>query len=192
VFGTGKSIETDRLRLRAFVRDDLDELYDIQSRPEVSRYQYWEPRTRDEVRMKLEERISQYSELRAEHDVLILAVVRKDTSEMIGDVMIDWQSEAHRRAEVGYVVHPGHRGNGFAAEATGALLRMGFADLRLHRIIGRIDARNTASGRVLEKLGMRREAHFRENEMVKGEWCDEVVYAILAREYFARDQVGVP
>jgi RimJ/RimL family protein N-acetyltransferase len=187
VFDPGNSIETDRLRLRPFARDDLDELYDIQSRPEVTRYLYWEPRTRDEVRAKLKERISKYSKLLAEHDVLILAVVRKDTGEMIGDVMIDWQSKAHRRAEVGYVVHPGHRGNGFAAEAAAPMLRIGFADLALHRIIGRIDARNTASGRVLEKLGMRREAHFRENEMVKGEWCDEVVYAILAREYFARD-----
>ncbi|MCP2254937.1 hypothetical protein LY13_003709 [Prauserella aidingensis] len=47
---------------------------------------------------------------------------------------------------------------------------------------GRLDGRNAASARVLEKLGMRREAHLRENEYVKGEWTDEVVYAVLARD----------
>jgi RimJ/RimL family protein N-acetyltransferase len=63
------------------------------------------------------------------------------------------------------------------------LLRLGFTDYGLHRIIGRLDARNTASARVLERLGMRREAHFVENEIVKGEWTDEVVYAMLEDEW---------
>jgi len=53
----------------------------------------------------------------------------------------------------------------------------------LHRVIGRVEARNIASARVLEKLGMRREAHFVENELVKGEWQSELVYAILDREW---------
>ncbi len=50
-------------------------------------------------------------------------------------------------------------------------------------MIGRVEARNIASARVLEKLGMRREAHFVENELVKGEWQSELVYAILDREW---------
>jgi RimJ/RimL family protein N-acetyltransferase len=66
------------------------------------------------------------------------------------------------------------------------MLRLGFEGLGLHRIIGRLDGRNRASARVLEKLGMRREAHFVENEYVKGEWTDEVVYAILDREWRSR------
>ena len=60
---------------------------------------------------------------------------------------------------------------------------MGFDELGLHRIEGRIDARNTPSARVLERLGMRREAHFVQNEFIKGEWTDEVVYAVLAAEW---------
>ena len=54
------------------------------------------------------------------------------------------------------------------------------------RIIGRLDARNAASARVLERLGMRREAHFVESEFVKGQWTDEVVYAMLEREWLER------
>lgn len=66
------------------------------------------------------------------------------------------------------------------------MLRLGFEGLRLHRIVGRADGRNNASVRVLEKLGMRREAYFVQNEIVKGEWTDEVVYAMLASEWADR------
>jgi RimJ/RimL family protein N-acetyltransferase len=55
----------------------------------------------------------------------------------------------------------------------------------MHRVIGRLEARNDASARLLEKLGMRREAHLVENEWVKGEWQSELVYAILAEEWRA-------
>jgi RimJ/RimL family protein N-acetyltransferase len=66
------------------------------------------------------------------------------------------------------------------------MLRLGFEDLGLHRILGRLDARNTASAKLLERLGMRREAHIVENEFVKGEWTDELLYGLLAREWAAR------
>ena len=65
------------------------------------------------------------------------------------------------------------------------MLRIGFEELGLHRIAGRLDARNEASARVLERLGMRREAHLVENEFVKGEWTDELVYAMLEQEWRA-------
>jgi len=66
------------------------------------------------------------------------------------------------------------------------MLRLGFEEYGLHRIVGRLDARNTASARVLERLGMRREAHFRQNEIIEGEWTDEFVYAILRPEWQER------
>ena len=61
-----------------------------------------------------------------------------------------------------------------------------FEHFDLHRVCGRLESRNAASARVLEKLGMRREAHLIENEWVKGEWQSESVYALLAREWEAR------
>jgi RimJ/RimL family protein N-acetyltransferase len=63
------------------------------------------------------------------------------------------------------------------------MLRLGFDELGLHRIVGRLDARNTASARILEKLGMRREARLVDNERVKGEWATELVYAMLESEW---------
>ena len=82
--------------------------------------------------------------------------------------------------------HPEHHGRGYATEATAELLRLGFEELGLHRMYGRLDARNSASARVLEKLGMRHEAQLVENEWVKGEWTDEAIYAMLDREWEAR------
>jgi RimJ/RimL family protein N-acetyltransferase len=75
---------------------------------------------------------------------------------------------------------------GFATEGSILLLRLGFEVLGLHRIMGSCDARNTGSARVMERLGMRREAHFRESEIFKGEWGDELIYAMLASEWQAR------
>jgi RimJ/RimL family protein N-acetyltransferase len=68
----------------------------------------------------------------------------------------------------------------------GEVLRLAFEEFGRHRVIGRIDARNEASGRVVERLGMRREAHFVQNELLKGEWTDEVVYAVLDHEWQSR------
>ncbi len=96
---------------------------------------------------------------------------------------LSWSDNEHRQGEIGYIFHPAHAGHGYATEASRAMLRVGFEELGLHRITGRLDARNEASARVLERLGMRREAHLLENEFVKGEWTGEVVYALLEHEW---------
>ena len=175
-------IRTQRLILRPFAESDLEDLHAIQSLPEVARYLYWEPRDREQVRLALLSMVRGWA-LTAEGDVLALAVVLPPAGTVIGDVILKWSSVAHRQGEIGYVFHPRYGGQGFATEAAAAVLRLGFDDLRLHRIFGRIDGRNTASARVLERLGMRREAHFIQNEIVKGEWTDEVVYALTETEW---------
>ena len=67
-----------------------------------------------------------------------------------------------------------------------AMLGLAFDGLGLHRVVARCDGRNTASVAVMERLGMRKEAHFVENEFVKGEWADEIVHAMLAEEWRAK------
>lgn len=101
---------------------------------------------------------------------------------VIGDVMLHWVSREHGTGEIGYVFNPHYAGHGYATEAVREVLRLGFADLGLHRIIARTDARNIASISVLRRVGMRQEAHLVENEWFKGEWSDELDFAILARE----------
>lgn len=175
-------IETARLTLRPFAAHDLDALYAYQSLPEVARFLFNEPRDRAATAEVLARRRA-VTTLEQPGDVLVLAVVLRATGELVGEVNLGWLSDRHRQGEFGFVFNPAHHGNGYAGEAAVEMLRLGFEGLGLHRIIGRCEGRNTASARLMARLGMRREAHFVQNELFKGEWSDEIVYAMLAREW---------
>jgi RimJ/RimL family protein N-acetyltransferase len=175
-------LRTERLVLRLFRDDDFEAVYDMQSRPEVARYLYWSPRDRSGAAKSLREKLK-CSSIKVEGDILNLAVERAEGGPAIGDLMLHYVSATHRQAEVGYILHPDAQGHGFATEATRAVVDLAFRELKVHRVFGQIDARNTASARVLERVGLRREAHLVENEWVKGEWTDEVIYAVLADEW---------
>jgi RimJ/RimL family protein N-acetyltransferase len=175
-------IATERLVLRPFTPDDFDALYAYQSRPDVARWLEWDARTEDEVRAALAKKVAAVA-IVDEGDVLALAMTRKDTGALVGDVILCLVSAEHRTGEIGYIVHPDHQGLGYTTEACREMLRIAFDELGLHRVIGRLEPRNVASARVLEKLGMRREAVFVENELIKGQWQSEAVYAILDREW---------
>ncbi|RZS39293.1 RimJ/RimL family protein N-acetyltransferase [Herbihabitans rhizosphaerae] len=178
-------IETARLTLRAFVEEDLKPLFDIQCRPDVTRYLMWEPRSLDEVRESLAEKITNRAPSR-DGDVLSIAVVLRETGELLGDLTLFYRSQESAQVEIGFVFHPRFQGKGYATEASRELVRLAFEEFGAHRAFGRADARNTASCRLMERLGLRREAHLRENEYLKGEWTDEVVYAMLASEWVGR------
>jgi RimJ/RimL family protein N-acetyltransferase len=173
-------IETQRLRLRPFAISDFDALFAMQSREDVARFLYWDARSRAEVRNALEKKIASTA-IRTETDALALAAVLPQTGELVGDFVL-WL-HGPEQGEIGFIVHPDHHGRGYATEAGRVLLGLAFEGLGLHRVIGCAEARNTASARVLEKLGMRREAHFVENEWVKGEWQSELIFAMLHREW---------
>lgn len=175
-------IATPRLLLRPLGHHDLDAVYAIYSRPDVHRYLYWQPRTRSDVAEWLAQRTNRTA-LEAEGDVLSLGMVLPESGTFVGNVVLKWRSAEHQQGEVGFVLHPDHHGRGLAGEAARVMLELGFEGLRLHRIVGRCDARNKASARVMEKLGMRREAHLQENEFIHGEWTDEYVYAMLGSEW---------
>jgi RimJ/RimL family protein N-acetyltransferase len=182
VFAPDWPIRTDRLVLRPFRDSDFDVLYEIHSDAGVVRWLYNDVRTRAQVVELLKVKIAGAA-VRAPGDWLSAAVEFGETGELVGDVDLLWVSDQHRSGELGFIVHPAHHGNGFATEASRPLLDWAFGDLGLHRVIGRAEARNAGSVRVLEKLGMRQEAHLVENESVKGEWQSEVVYAVLDREW---------
>ena len=178
-------IETDRLLLRPFAESDLDALANILARPDVMRYLYEEPRTRQEVAAVLAQRVTMNT-LEQQGDNLMLAIEVKDTGTMIGSANLTWTSQEHAQGEVGYTLHPDHQGRGYASESVRAIMDYGFREIDLHRIVGCCDDRNEASQRLLERVGMRREAHFREHEWVKGEWTSQFVYATLREEWEAQ------
>src|SRR5687767_13845002 len=95
---------------------------------------------------------------------------------------------APRTYEVGWVLHPNHQGRGYATEAARALVAHSFSTLDAHRVIATCQPENGASWRVMEKLGMRREAHFRQGHLLHGEtWWDEYFYAMLEDDWFGTE-----
>jgi RimJ/RimL family protein N-acetyltransferase len=181
-YGATAPLATERLHLRPYTPLDLAPLYAMRSNAGVARFLYWEPQTEAEVRKTLARKIESTA-VCDEGDVLALAAEHRATGDVVADVILHWLSREHRLAEIGYITHPAHTGRGYATEAVRPLLAIAFDELGLHRVIGRTEARNVASARVMEKLGMRLEARLVENELVKGEWQSELVYAILDREW---------
>jgi RimJ/RimL family protein N-acetyltransferase len=175
-------METARLLLRPFLPSDLGALHAIHGDRENARWLYNHARTLGGTRELLALKAAGGA-LRAEGEWLSAAVELRATGELVGDISLLWASVPHHQGELGFVFHCAHQGNGYATEAARPMLAFAFEVVGLHRVIGRLEPRNRGSARVLEKLGMRREAHLVENEWVKGEWQSELVFAMLAREW---------
>jgi RimJ/RimL family protein N-acetyltransferase len=174
-------VTTDRLILRLFTPDDLDDMYAYQGLDEVARFLYRPPRTRERC-AEVIGRIAAAPEWKADGESLTLAVCRRDEPGVIGEVVLTLTDANARQAEIGWVFHPGAGGRGYATEAALALRDLAFRHYGVHRVFARIDVRNTASERICERLGMRREAHLVENDWTHGDWGSEYVYAVLDRE----------
>ncbi len=180
-----RELRTDRLVLRRFGPDDAATLAAYRSLPDVARYQSWD---------------LPYTAADAEHLVAGLAGTHPDTpgewfqlavadaasGEHVGDVGVFVDGDDPRLAEVGITVAPQAQGRGLATEALTAVLDYLFTARGKHRVAADCDARNTPSAALLERVGMRREAHHRSSAWWKGEWTDEYVYAVLDEEWAAR------
>ncbi|MFK4809426.1 GNAT family N-acetyltransferase [Devosia sp. ZW T5_3] len=175
-------LETARLRLRPFTRGDVDAVFDYRRREDVARYLFDVPLSREECALAVQQRIGQVA-LEADDDKIILGVELADEGTLIGEVSLILRNLDARQGEIGWIFHPDYQGHGYATEAAVALLDLAFKDGEIHRVMARCDARNSASAKLMERLGMRREAHFREHALFKGEWDEEFVYAILETEW---------
>ena len=175
-------IESDRLILSALTLDDEEDLLEYQSDPMVVRYIPWPPRTRLQVREAIEKVLVPRT-FDSDNDFLVFAWRLKDGGKVIGQSNISIQSKEHSRAEIGWVVHPDFVGQGFATEATRALINYAFDTLKFHRVVAYIDQRNDSSVKLAERLGMRREAIYQKDEFFKGEWTSAFLYAVLSEEW---------
>ena len=113
------------------------------------------------------------------------AAEMREGGHMIGAFRIGIRHPQHRAGDIGYGLHHDWWGRGLATEGVRALLAFGFGTLELHRVIATADARNERSWKVMERVGMRREGILRGDKLVRGEWRDSVLYAILAEEFDA-------
>jgi RimJ/RimL family protein N-acetyltransferase len=173
---------TDRLVLRQFREGDEPDVLAYRSRDDVVRYMPTDPLQPAGAGAFIAERLAA-TRIAADEDKIILAV--EHHGRVIGDVLIKAGKLADRQAEIGWAFSPQFHGRGLATEAARELLVMAFDELGMHRAWAQLDPRNAASVRLCERLGMRREAYFREDMLFKGEWGDTAIYALLAAEWRA-------
>jgi RimJ/RimL family protein N-acetyltransferase len=178
------TIETERLMLRPFEATDWQDAFAYASDPEITQYTDWNTPTQEQAQAFVQ--AQRQAALNRESDYLPLALKHKLDQKVIGDVGIKILSRHDQQGEVGWTLHKHYQNRGLATEAVTALLTYGFETFHLHRIIATCDERNVASIRLMERVGMRREAHFKHVRIVKGAWSNEYVYAILADEWKAR------
>ncbi len=171
-----RRLETERLVLRMYEPTELDALHALRDHASAVRWLYDDLATIEESRDRLARRIG-LTRFALTGDGIGFAVDRG--GEVVADASLALASAEHRQGEIGYIVHPAHQGRGYATEAAAAVLDLAFDVFGLHRVVGRTEPRNVSSVRVLERLGMRREGLLVENELVKGEWQSEAIYAAL-------------
>ena len=181
----GLPMVVDELTLRRVEYGDGADLFEIYSNPDVARYQFFEPWTPEQI----EELVFSQSEVFAGDPgvpFVLVAVLRSD-NKVIGDSQITINSVEDQQGEIGFTFNPEFSGRGFATKTVNAALGYGFTRLNLHRIMAAVDVRNEPSWRLLERVGMRREAHFVHDNLVDGQWIDDYVYAMLEDEWHAKN-----
>jgi RimJ/RimL family protein N-acetyltransferase len=167
-------ILTDRLELRVHREGDIDDMLQFRSDPEVVRYVPWPISTRADVEKALEPRLTG-GRVDKVGEWFCLAIVLRETGQVIGEVLL--KNSGADEAELGYAIHRSFWGKGLAREAAEAMLELGIREFGLRRITAELDARNTASVRLLERLGFR--LHREYQEEFKGEISPALEYELI-------------
>lgn len=185
--------DTARLRLRPFEPADRVPYGAYHARADVYRYLYARPPSGPDLDRQFADILEAAFE--RDGDTYRLAVVRKEDGALLGEVLLKLASLAALQGEVGYIFNPDFAGRGYATEAVAGMIGIGFETIGFHRIFARLDAANAGSVGVVERLGLRREAHLIQNDRFGGRWGDEFVYAVLRSEWRAKavaDQRATP
>lgn len=174
-------IHTERLTLDRLRVEDAPALSRYRSDPDVARYQTWLPESVDEA-LDFIEGINDI-EFDTPGSWFQFAIRHHGDSLLVGDLGVHFLEDEPRNVEIGFTVAPAQQGGGIGTEAVIALLDHLFGMLDKHRVSASVDPRNVPSIALLRCVGFREEAHFRESLWFKGEWVDDMVFAMLRSEW---------
>jgi RimJ/RimL family protein N-acetyltransferase len=139
----------------------------------------------DEVRDFISRNVS--AEMNIPDTWVQFVIIERQTQQLVGDIGIHFLPSDLFQVEIGCTLDVGHQGKGFATEALQQTINFLFGELNKHRITASIDPRNTASVALMDRLGFRQEAHFRQSLLIENEWVDDLVYALLREEWQAKN-----
>lgn len=167
-------LQTERLYIRPFNKNDLDDTYEIQSNDDVCKYLLEDAWDTGNKQIEFSKKLD--NNKLNEDSPLNLAIVLNE--EVIGDISV-WYTDMKETVEIGFVFNPEYAKKGYAKESVQAVIKNLFDEYKVHRIQANLDARNTSSAKLCKNLGMRLEAHFIKDYWNKGEWTDSYVYGML-------------
>lgn len=174
-------LSTPRLRLSRLLPDDAPALHAYRADPEVCRYQSFVPgplRDAEEFIARLLPNAFDTPGTWFQFGIRL-----RETELLVGDLGAHFLAADPRQVEIGFTLAPERQGRGLATEAVRGLLDHLLGPCGKHRVIASVDPRNAPSLALLRRIGMRQEAHFRRSLWFKGEWVDDLVFAILAEEW---------
>ena len=173
-------IETERLRIRKTMPEDLDFLFFLRSHKDVMKYI-----DRPCAKSK-EDIVEMYEKMCAGAEgntAIAWHIEEKESGKPAGQIGYYRNDKENHRGEVGYMLSPEQQGKGYASEALKAVLDYGFNEVKFHSIEANVNPSNAASIKLLEKHGFVKEAHFRENYYFNGKFLDSGIYSLLSSEW---------
>ena len=153
------------------------------SDPVANCYQGWIPKTIDDVRDFIENRVARTIDTVGTWFQLVM--IKKADNALIGDIGVHFLDAERQQVELGFTLDREHQGRGYATEALTEIIEHLFNELKKHRIVAAIDPRNGPSIALVARLGFRKEAHFKESIRQNGVWVDDLLYALLESEWRA-------
>jgi len=181
-------IETERLVLSPLRASDAAALFAYRGDDEVAKYQGWKPGSVGEAAAFIAQQ--SHHAFGTPDSWCQLAIRSREAGELVGDFGVHFPASTDDPIEFGLSLDPAHQGNGYAREAMAAAIDVAFRRWGYRRLVGSVDPRNAASMALCRSLGLRQEAHHVESYRFRGEWVDDVIFALLAREWPVQRDAG--
>lgn len=173
-------LETERLIIRPINIDNKNEIFEYRSDAETNKYQGWIPKTIDDVETFIGKISKQMNEPGTWFQFVI---IEKETQKVVGDLGIHFFDSENKQVEIGCTLNKKFQNKGYATESVKRVIDYLFKELNKHRIITSIDPNNENSIRLVERIGFRKEAHFVESLFINGKWVDDLIYALIEKDW---------
>lgn len=173
-------LETKRLIIRPVSLDDKNQIFLYRSNREVNKYQGWIPDTMDDVEAFIGKTAKQINE---PYTWFQFVIIEKMAQNIIGDLGIHFFDTENKQVEIGCTLNQDFQNQGYATESIKRVIDYLFEELNKHRIIASLDPDNENSIRLVERIGFRKEAHFVESVFINGKWVDDLIYALIEKDW---------
>jgi ribosomal-protein-alanine N-acetyltransferase len=173
-------IETERLLLRKITLNDVDDIFDYASIPELTTFVLWYPhKTKSETFDFIKFTDEQFRNRLS----IVWGILIKNENKLIGSIDLRGWNTDNKCGDVGYAISKDYWNKGFVSEAMKAVIKFGFEQLQLNRIEAHCQKENIGSWRVMEKCGMKYEGTLREKVFIKKRYRSMKMYSILKKEW---------